>query len=134
LYPLHVQVQHVQALQLPLDYKHQKAFAKGSCSISNLSQMTVADGWSMLHMDWDSKYTKPAHTGWWIIQIVGEGGVQLGPLGMSATNWPIVPAPGDYEDGEFGGMMTSRENQSTWRKPAPVPLCPPQIPHDLTGH
>jgi hypothetical protein len=28
------------------------------------------------------------------------GGVQLGPLGTAATNWPIVPAPGDY-DGEF---------------------------------
>jgi hypothetical protein len=34
------------------------------------------------------------------------GGVEskLGPLGTSATYWPIVPAPGDYEDGEFGGM------------------------------
>jgi hypothetical protein len=60
------------------------------------------------------------------------GGVQLGPLGTSATNWPIVPAPGDYEDGEFGGMMIGRGNRSTRRKPAPVPLCPPQIPHDLT--
>jgi hypothetical protein len=25
----------------------------------------------------------------------------LGPLGMSATELPIVPAPGDYDDGEF---------------------------------
>jgi hypothetical protein len=33
------------------------------------------------------------------------GGVQLGPLGTSATNWPIVPAPGDYEDLEFGRIM-----------------------------
>jgi hypothetical protein len=59
--------------------------------------------------------------------------VQLGPLGTSATNWPLVPAPGDYEDGEFGGLMIGKENRSTWRRPAPVPLCPPQIPHDLTG-
>jgi hypothetical protein len=29
---------------------------------------------------------------------------KLGPLGTSATYWPIVPAPGDCEDGEFGGM------------------------------
>jgi hypothetical protein len=43
LNPFHVQVQHVQALQLPLDYKHQKAFANDYCSISNLSQMSVAD-------------------------------------------------------------------------------------------
>jgi hypothetical protein len=59
--------------------------------------------------------------------IVG-GGVQLGPLGTAATNRPIVPAPGDYDDGEFGGMI-GRGNQSTWRKPAPVLLCPPQTPH-----
>jgi hypothetical protein len=58
-------------------------------------------------------------------------GVQLGPLGTSVANSPIVPAPGDYEDGEIGGMMIGKGNQSTRRKPVPVPLCPPQIPHDL---
>jgi hypothetical protein len=26
---------------------------------------------------------------------------KLGPLGTSATYWPIAPAPGDCEDGEF---------------------------------
>jgi hypothetical protein len=29
----------------------------------------------------------------------------LGPLGTAATNMPIVPAPGDYDDGEIGGMI-----------------------------
>jgi hypothetical protein len=29
--------------------------------------------------------------------VVG-GGIQLDPLGTSATNWPIVPGPGNYED------------------------------------
>jgi hypothetical protein len=29
----------------------------------------------------------------------------LGPLDTAATNRPIVPAPGDYDDGEIGGMM-----------------------------
>jgi hypothetical protein len=29
-------------------------------------------------------------------------------------------------------MRTGRGNRSTRSKPAPVPLCPPQIPHDLT--
>jgi hypothetical protein len=53
----------------------------------------------------------------------------LGPLGTAATKMPIVPAPGDYDDGEFGGLMICRGNPSTRRKPAPVPLCPPQIPH-----
>jgi hypothetical protein len=38
------------------------------------------------------------------------GGVQLGPLGTAATNRPIVPAPGVYDDGEIGGMMTGRGN------------------------
>jgi hypothetical protein len=61
-----------------------------------------------------------------IIGIVG-GGVQLGPLGITATNRLIVPAPGDYEDGKIGGMI-GKGNRSTRRKPAPVPLCPPQTP------
>jgi hypothetical protein len=30
----------------------------------------------------------------------GGGGAQLGPLGTAATYRPIVPAPGDYDDGE----------------------------------
>jgi hypothetical protein len=37
-------------------------------------------------------------------------------------------APGDYDDGETGGMI-DRGNRSTRRNPAPVPLCPPQTPH-----
>jgi hypothetical protein len=49
----------------------------------------------------------------------------LGPLGTAATNRPVVPAPGDYDDGEIGGMI-GRGNGSTRRKPAPMPLCPPQ--------
>jgi hypothetical protein len=56
------------------------------------------------------------------------GGVQLGPLGTTATNRPIVPAPGDYDDGEIRGMI-GRGNRSIRRKPVPVPLCPPQTPH-----
>jgi hypothetical protein len=52
----------------------------------------------------------------------------LGPLGTAATNRPIVPAPGDYDDGEIGEMI-GKGNRSTRRKPAPVPLCPPQTPY-----
>jgi hypothetical protein len=29
----------------------------------------------------------------------------LGPLGTAATNRHIVPAPGDYDDGESGRMI-----------------------------
>jgi hypothetical protein len=54
-----------------------------------------------------------------------EGGVQLGPLGTMATNRPIVPAPGDYDYEEIGGMIR-RENESARRKPVPGQLCPPQ--------
>jgi hypothetical protein len=67
----------------------------------------------------------------WRVNIIfnwySGGGVQLGPLDTAATNRPIVPAPGEYDDGEIGGM-TGRGNRSTRRKPAPVPLCPPQTP------
>jgi hypothetical protein len=53
----------------------------------------------------------------------------LGHLGTAATNRPVVPTPGDYDDGEFGGLMIGKGNRSTPRKPASLPLCPPEIPH-----
>jgi hypothetical protein len=56
------------------------------------------------------------------------GGVQLSPLDTAATKRPIVPAPRDYDDGEIGAMI-GRGNRISWRKRAPVPLCPPQTPH-----
>jgi hypothetical protein len=62
-----------------------------------------------------------------LIGIVG-GGVQLHPLGTATTNRPIVPALGDYDDGEIGEII-GRGNRSMRRKPTPVPLCPPQTPH-----
>jgi hypothetical protein len=60
--------------------------------------------------------------------VIEGGGVHLGPLATAATNRSIVPAPGDYDDGEIGGMI-GKGNRSTRRKPAPAPLCPPQTPH-----
>jgi hypothetical protein len=38
----------------------------------------------------------------------------------------------DDECRAVGGMRIGRRNRSTRGKPAPVTLCPPQIPHDLT--
>jgi hypothetical protein len=38
----------------------------------------------------------------------------------------------DDECGAVSGMRIGRGNRSTRRKPAPMPLCPPQIPHCLT--
>jgi hypothetical protein len=66
------------------------------------------------------------------IYIVG-GGVQTGSTRQVGHFWPILPAPGDCDvDGEFGGMKIGRGNRSTRTKPAPAPLCPPQISLDQT--
>jgi hypothetical protein len=35
---------------------------------------------------------------------------KLGPLGITGTCKHIVPAPGDYDDGEIGGIMIGRGN------------------------
>jgi hypothetical protein len=51
-----------------------------------------------------------------LIRLV-EGGVQLGPLGTAAAEWPIVPAPCDYDDGEFGGMKIGRGNEVLGENP-----------------
>jgi hypothetical protein len=60
-------------------------------------------------------------------------GVRLSPLGTAATT-DLLYQPqmidGDCEG--IGGMRICRGNRSTRRKPAPVPLCSPQMPHDLT--
>jgi hypothetical protein len=59
-------------------------------------------------------------------------------FGTSAIIWLIAPARDDdddddeEEDGAVGGMIIGKRNLNTRRKSAPVPLCPPQIPHDLT--
>jgi hypothetical protein len=66
-----------------------------------------------------------------LIRIVG-GGLQTGSALHIGHFRPVVPAPGDCEDGEFGGMKIGRGNRSTRRKPSPVTLCPPQIPLDQT--
>jgi hypothetical protein len=47
----------------------------------------------------------------------------------------LLYQPQMIDDGDCGatsGMKICRENRSTRRKPAPVPLYPSQIPHDLT--
>jgi hypothetical protein len=50
--------------------------------------------------------------------------------GDQLVAWPLLTAPGDYDDdGEVGGMNGfGRGNRSTRRKPAPTPLRPPHIP------
>jgi hypothetical protein len=60
--------------------------------------------------------------------------VRLSPLGKSASNWPIVPALDDgcvcveqSDEWELAG-----ETKVFSENLPPVPLCPPQIPHDRT--
>jgi hypothetical protein len=61
-------------------------------------------------------------------------GVRLSPLGTAATTGLLYQPQliDDGDCGEIGGMKIGRGNRSTRRKPAPAPLCPPQIPHDQT--
>jgi hypothetical protein len=61
-------------------------------------------------------------------------GVRLSPFGTEATTG-LLYRPQMTDDGDcgaIGGMKIGRGNWSTHRNPAPVPLSPPQIPHDLT--
>jgi hypothetical protein len=60
--------------------------------------------------------------------------VRLSPLG-TATTTGLLYQPhmiDDDECGPIGGMKIGKGNRSTRRKPAPAPLCTPQIPHDQT--
>jgi hypothetical protein len=54
------------------------------------------------------------------------------PSWVHAACRPILSAPGDYDNGEFGWIKIGRGNRSIRRKPAPAPICPPQIPVDQT--
>jgi hypothetical protein len=66
--------------------------------------------------------------------LISWGGVRLSPLGTSATVG-LLYQPRMIDDDDYGavdGIRIGKGNRSTRRKPAPVPLCPPQIPHDLT--
>jgi hypothetical protein len=64
-----------------------------------------------------------------LIRIV-RGGVHTVSTRHVGHFWPIVPAPGDCENGEFGGIKIGRVNRSPRRKLAPPPLYPSQIPLD----
>jgi hypothetical protein len=67
-----------------------------------------------------------------IVFLVGWDWVS--PIGTAATigllYQPQMTDDGDY--GATGGMKIGRGNRSTRRKPVPVLLCQPQIPHDQT--
>jgi hypothetical protein len=45
---------------------------------------------------------------------------------------PRMMGDGHCGEKKIGGIKIGRGNRSTRRKRSPVPLCPPQIPHDYT--
>jgi hypothetical protein len=71
------------------------------------------------------------HTTFFIF-LVSLGGVRLSPLGTLATVGLLYQPWMINDDWAVGGMRIGRENRITRKKPAPVPLCPPQIPYDQT--
>jgi hypothetical protein len=69
-----------------------------------------------------------------VIIIIILSGVGLSPLGTAATSGLLYQPQmiGEGDCGAIGGMKIGRGTPSTRRKPAPAPLCPPQIQYDLT--
>jgi hypothetical protein len=60
--------------------------------------------------------------------------VRLSPLG-TAANIGLLYQPHKIDEGNcgaIGGVKIGRATRSTRSKPAPAPLCPPQIPHGQT--
>jgi hypothetical protein len=69
-----------------------------------------------------------------IIFFIIVSGVRLSPLGTAATTG-LLYQPQMIDDGDcgaVGGLKIGRGNRSTRRKPAPAPLCPPEISHHQT--
>jgi hypothetical protein len=62
--------------------------------------------------------------------VVGSGVNWVHSAHQTLIGLLYLPQVIVYEDVEFDGVMIGKRN---W-KSSPVPLCPPQIPHDLTGH
>jgi hypothetical protein len=64
------------------------------------------------------------------IIIIIISGVRMSPLGTATTVVLLYQRQIDDGDcGAIGGMKVCRENRSTGRNPAPVPLFELQIPH-----
>jgi hypothetical protein len=51
-----------------------------------------------------------------------------------AYKWFIVPMLDDERNGAFDWVRIGRGNHSNLRKGIPIPLCPQQIPHELTWY
>jgi hypothetical protein len=86
-------------------------------------------------MKWNSNgRTAVQMASYYFFFIIILSGVRLSPLGTAATTG-LLYQPQMIDEGDCGaiaGMKIGRGNRSTRRKPAPAPLCPPQIPLDQT--
>jgi hypothetical protein len=99
-------------------------------------------GISPLHFNLSTRWTKwiawrpgrfiPSEELLVVIKRVRWVGAKLSPLGTRPLIDLLYQPRMIDEYGVFGEMRTSRGNRSNERKPAPMPLCPIQIPHDLT--
>jgi hypothetical protein len=69
-----------------------------------------------------------------LLNIIILSGVRLSPLGTVATTGLLYQPRfvNDDDCGAVGGMRIGRGIRSRRRNPAPAPLCPPEIPHDLS--
>jgi hypothetical protein len=69
----------------------------------------------------------------WANFFIILSGMRLRLLGTAATTGLLSQSKkiDDFDCGAIGGMRICRGNRRTRRKPAPLPLCPPWIPHDL---
>jgi hypothetical protein len=83
------------------------------------------------HFDFQKIHPAESHKLCNHIFLIILSGVRLSPLGTAATTGLFYQLQmiDDGDCGAFGGMKIGRENRSTRRKPAPPPLCVPEIPH-----
>jgi hypothetical protein len=103
---------------------HRKKNMMLSCTLQKISSTTIGRGrW------WCGKVSFLL-----LFSFVGWGGVGWGWIHLICR--PLIDLSfqlrmiDEYE--EVGGMTIGRGNRGTRRNSAPVPLCPPQIPYDLT--
>jgi hypothetical protein len=109
-------------------------------SLPSLQCYTVLEAFSnvcsylSLSYYWGSVHKSICCSDRWFFIIIFFSGVRLSPLGTAATTGLLYQRRmiDDGDCGAIGAMKIGRGSRSIRRKPAQPPLCPPQIPHDLT--
>jgi hypothetical protein len=104
---------------------------------TNLSAMPcMCHLWSRMWMCWGGSGISGklwlGHCPLWEL-LSSYVGLCLSPFGIPGTIWSNVPYPDDTWSWVWSmcGLRIGRENRRIMRKSSSVPLCPPQIPHDL---